>query len=174
MAGALFGHIHRDGFMMLEVEERGTPVNLNTFLVNSALSPREKQNPSFRAVQYRHRAASRARQEHGTNANVGLQSFSVRYLNLTEVYASPKGTVPEWRMEYDFANAYGASSRAQPNSLLPPDVQRVVHDIFEVCSLPRTVQEPLCLSLPRSLLPLSPHRVGCRQPPCTCSSMAHF
>lgn len=160
--------------MMLEVEERGTPVNLNTFLVNSALSPREKQNPSFRAVQYRHRAPSRARQEHGTNANVGLQSFSVRYLNLTEVYASPQGTVPEWRMEYDFANAYGASSRAQPNSLLPPDVQRVVHDIFEVCSLPRTVQEPLCLSLPRSLLPLSPHRVGCRQPPCTCSSMAHF
>ena len=118
--------------MMLEVEERGAPVNLNTFLVNSALSPREKQNPSFRTVTYRHRSASRARQDHGVDGNVGLESFTVRYLNLTEVYESPEGTLPQWNVEYDFASAYGATERGKPNSLLPPDVQRVVHDIFEV------------------------------------------
>mmetsp|Transcript_14699 Transcript_14699/g.57667 ORF Transcript_14699/g.57667 Transcript_14699/m.57667 type:complete len:552 (+) Transcript_14699:22-1677(+) len=130
IVGAVFGHIHRDGFMMLEVEEQGAPVNLNTFLVNSALSPREKQNPAFRVVQYRRRVAA-ARQEHGTNSRVTLDSFSVQYLNLTNVFDSERGTIPVWEFEYNFADAYGAGRRGEPNSLLPASVQQVVHDIFE-------------------------------------------
>ena len=129
--GHFFGHVHRDELMIYAVEEASELVNLSSFFVNSAVSPREKQNPVFREVNFHYYPGVSSE-----DRTVVLDDYRVHYLNLSSVFELPLEATPTWTPEYDFGQTYREDGTRRELSLSETDVQTAVGMIIEVHSFP--------------------------------------
>lgn len=112
-----FSHTHRDEYILFLAREGSVMHNLSTMFVNSAVSPRSDNNPSFRVMFY----------EPSTHH---LLDYAVSTLNLTDVLVSGATSV-SWEEEYQFTTEYTAAGIDKPDMLTVYEEMIVDEDLFQ-------------------------------------------
>ncbi|MBS0350495.1 MAG: metallophosphoesterase [Proteobacteria bacterium] len=99
ITGVVSGHLHMDGFLLLDVNSSGNYI-IDTFV--PSISPIFGNNPAYKIYTY-------------TPDEFKLHNFSAYYLDL-------KAAQPAWQKEYDFSKTY------QPKDGLSTGYQKVTVD----------------------------------------------